>query len=108
MSDKILSETSLVRYDAMLLAIEQCHKVDEIKELHDKALALELYAKVAMNTDAERKAVEIRIRAERWRVPLAAARAEAFTPSWPVRLPTIDRQSIAPASLHARRNDGKS
>jgi hypothetical protein len=65
MTDKILSETSLVRYDAMLFAIEQCHKIDEIKELHDKALALELYAKVAMNTDAERKAVEIRIRAER-------------------------------------------
>lgn len=65
MTDKSLSETSLVRYDAMLLAIEQCHKIDEIKELHDKSLALELYAKVAMNTDAERKAVEIRIRAER-------------------------------------------
>lgn len=54
-----------VRYDAMVYAIAECHKIDEVKELHDKALALELYAKQAMNVDAERKASEVRLRAER-------------------------------------------
>lgn len=57
--------TQLVRYDAMISAISECHKIDEVKTLHDKALALELYAKQAMNVDAERKASEIRLRAER-------------------------------------------
>ena len=55
----------LVRYDAMLHAIAQCHEVDEIKQIHDQAAALEAAARVAMNTEAERQAIEIRIRAER-------------------------------------------
>lgn len=55
----------LVRYDAMVTAIIACHSVDELKDLHDKALALELYAKQAKNTDAERKAADVRLRAER-------------------------------------------
>jgi hypothetical protein len=55
----------LVRYDAMVHAIAECHKVDEVKSIHDKALALELYAKQAMNVEAERKACEVRLRAER-------------------------------------------
>lgn len=57
--------TALVRYDAMCNAIAICHRVDEVKDLRDKAMALELYAKQAKNTDAERKACEIRLRAER-------------------------------------------
>jgi hypothetical protein len=58
-------ELGLVRYDAMCNAIAACYRVDEVKELRDKARALEVYAAQAMNTDAERKACEIRIRAER-------------------------------------------
>ena len=38
--------------------------VDEVKEIHDRMRAIEIYAKQAMNTDAERKATDIRIRAE--------------------------------------------
>jgi hypothetical protein len=45
----------LVRYDAMCSAIEAAHKVDEVKDIRDKA----------QNTDAERRACEIRLRAER-------------------------------------------
>jgi hypothetical protein len=37
-------ETKLVVYDAMVLAIDKCYKVDEIKDWRDKALALEEYA----------------------------------------------------------------
>lgn len=55
----------LVRYDAMVHAIAECHRVDEVADLHNKALALELYAKQAQNVEAERKATEVRLRAER-------------------------------------------
>lgn len=57
--------TELVRYDAMVYAIAECHSVDEIAAIHDKALALELYARLAMDVAQERKATEIRLRAER-------------------------------------------
>jgi hypothetical protein len=53
------------RYDAMVLAIEACHRVDEVKEIRDKARAIEVYAAQALNRNAERKAAEVRIRAER-------------------------------------------
>lgn len=55
----------LVRYDAMCSAIAECHSIDEVRDLKDKARALELYAKQCRNTDAERKAAEVRLRAER-------------------------------------------
>jgi len=55
----------MARYDAMIAAIAECHRVDEAKTIHDKALAMELYAKQAMNLDAERKATDIRLRAEK-------------------------------------------
>jgi hypothetical protein len=60
------SETnSLVRYDAMCRAIDAAYKVDEVKDIRDKALALAVYARQAKNMEAERKASEIRLRAER-------------------------------------------
>ena len=55
----------LVKYDAMCRAIEMAHAVDEVKDIRDKAVALEHYARQAQNTDAERRAAEIRLRAER-------------------------------------------
>lgn len=60
-----MSEQQLVRYDEMCRAIAECYSIDEVKDLHDKALALELYAKQAMNIEAERQACEVRLRAER-------------------------------------------
>lgn len=58
------SGTNLVRYDAMCRAIAEAYAVDEVKELRDKARALEVYAQQARNTEAERQACEIRLRAE--------------------------------------------
>jgi len=55
----------LARYDAMCSAIAACVKVDEVKEIRDRARAFEIYAKQALNTDAERQAGEARLRAER-------------------------------------------
>lgn len=57
--------TELVRYDAMCHAIDQAFEVDEVKDIRDKALALEAYSRQARNTEAERRACEIRLRAER-------------------------------------------
>lgn len=55
----------LIRYDAMCTAIAVCCSVDEVKDLRDKAKALEVYAQQARNVEAERKCCEVRIRAER-------------------------------------------
>jgi hypothetical protein len=49
----------------MCRAISAAYKVDEVKSIRDKALALEMYFKQAMNTEAERQACEIRLRGER-------------------------------------------
>lgn len=55
----------LVKYDAMITAIAICESVDEVKDIRDKAIALEVYAKQAKNYDAERKCATVRVRAER-------------------------------------------
>jgi hypothetical protein len=57
--------TALVRYDAMCRAIAAAYDIDEVKDIRDKAMALERYAAQARNTEAERQACEIRLRAER-------------------------------------------
>ena len=57
--------TELTKYDAMVQAIAAAYDVDEVKVIHDQAVALEHYARQARNVDAERKACEIRLRAER-------------------------------------------
>jgi hypothetical protein len=57
--------TELVRYDAMCRAIAEAHAVDEVKAIRDKAVMLETYARISCDTDNERRAYEIRVRAER-------------------------------------------
>jgi hypothetical protein len=57
--------SDLKKYDAMLLAIDEVHSVDEAKNIRDQAVALKAYAREALNRDAERKCAEIRVRAER-------------------------------------------
>jgi hypothetical protein len=57
--------TQLVRYDAMCSAIAEAYMVDEVKDIRDKARAMEAYFRLAKNTEAERQACEIRLRAER-------------------------------------------
>jgi len=57
--------TELVRYDAMCRAIAEVHRIDEVKDMRDKAQALERYARQAKNKEAEQQCREIRLRAER-------------------------------------------
>jgi len=67
----------LIRYDAMCRAIADSYEVDEVKDLRDKALAIEIYARQAKNFEAERQACEIRLRAERRWGQLYKAAAKA-------------------------------
>ncbi len=55
----------LIKYDAMCTAIAECERVDEVKEIRDKSLALQTYFKLSKNYTAERQAIKVRIRAER-------------------------------------------
>ena len=57
---------SLTRYDAMRTALVEAHRIDEVKDIRDKAEALRLYAKQAgEGLDSQNKLAEIKIRAER-------------------------------------------
>lgn len=55
----------LVRYDAMCRAITEAYQVDEVKDIRDRAIALEEYARQAKNEEMVRQCAEIRLRAER-------------------------------------------
>ncbi|MBP9149229.1 MAG: hypothetical protein KBG00_10655 [Rhodoferax sp.] len=92
----------IIRYEAMVYAIAECHAIDEVKDIRDKAMALELYAKQARNTDAERKASEIRLRAERRTGELLKDLARA-TPQTANQLGE-NQHSRTPASVAADQN----
>ena len=58
-------DPKLIRYDKMVDAIEAAVTVDEAKQIRDQAIALEAYARQAMDFEQQRKVTEIRLRAER-------------------------------------------
>jgi hypothetical protein len=55
----------LIKYNEMCRAIQAAYRIDEVKKIHDQAVALELYSRQARNHDLEKQCAEIRIRAGR-------------------------------------------
>lgn len=96
--EKQVSDLSLTRYNAMRQAITEAVRVDEVKDIRDKAEALRIYLKQAGESlEDQNKIAEIKIRAERRAGELLAEMPKASGADYGGK-PSIDGNRLLPSN----------